>query len=389
MVSRAFYLWILLGFMGTSAVLAQPGRYSFFSSSTDQLDLQRQPHRIEAILTEFENGPDTLFQAVDEDLTPLYYYRHIRDLSCFGEQCRPLNINLYWSITGSYLGFDLPEAEYLSKTDHEPFSVLEYERMNQILSDSTSVLSDLAEADLVDDTDRPIPQVDAITGATKTNLLKQIVPGAAYTTYELWHIIYGKTREDIVQQTLQRLSPAILTRLLRSTETFNKIWVLNLIASTQECLDDVSELILENISPENYLLSERAIRAINPCMLASAEFQAALMDKIDQLDVVQQKMALSKFKDLSYLSGETQARLNRYLEKENPMIVHTVLEVYSGRDVSPPAIRSITTLLEESNRFVSLKAYDTLLSMKITDERTVEQLKHYQKQISISNTSAI
>src|SRR5690606_20261779 len=70
-------------------------------------------------------GQDTLFQAVTATGEPLVYYRHLIREVCFDGQCRLLNVLLYWDITGRYLGFELPAGEFLSKTEHEPFTTRE------------------------------------------------------------------------------------------------------------------------------------------------------------------------------------------------------------------------------------------------------------------------
>jgi hypothetical protein len=44
---------------------------------------------------------------------------------------RPLDIILHWSISGRYLGFEMPKGEFLSKTDHDPFSRKEYLQLNE------------------------------------------------------------------------------------------------------------------------------------------------------------------------------------------------------------------------------------------------------------------
>ena len=70
-----------------------------------------------------------ILQASTSSGTPLHYYIELQTGVCFDNKCRPLNIVVYWNITGRYLGFELMNGEFLSKYDHEPFSQKEYEHV--------------------------------------------------------------------------------------------------------------------------------------------------------------------------------------------------------------------------------------------------------------------
>src|SRR3546814_5039171 len=62
---------------------------------------------------------------------PVAYYRKINTDVCFDGKCRMLKVSLYWNVTGRFLGIELPPGEFLSKSDHEPFTLSEYYRMNR------------------------------------------------------------------------------------------------------------------------------------------------------------------------------------------------------------------------------------------------------------------
>src|SRR5690625_603252 len=85
---------------------------------------------------------DTLYEVRSSSEIPIYYFRKISTNVCFDNKCRFLRTNVYWNITGRYLGLEFTEDEYLSKTDHVPFTEAEYQEMNQKLADSFSILAD-------------------------------------------------------------------------------------------------------------------------------------------------------------------------------------------------------------------------------------------------------
>ena len=57
---------------------------------------------------------------------------------------------IYWNITGRYLGFELPVGEFLSKSEHKPFSEEEYERLNDLLADPSLPFGEISFNSLMD-----------------------------------------------------------------------------------------------------------------------------------------------------------------------------------------------------------------------------------------------
>jgi hypothetical protein len=63
-----------------------------------------------------------IFLARTVQRNPLHYFIELQTGICFDNKCRPLDIVIYWNITGRYLGFELLDGEFLSKYDHTPFT---------------------------------------------------------------------------------------------------------------------------------------------------------------------------------------------------------------------------------------------------------------------------
>src|SRR5690606_10087386 len=117
-------------------------------------------------------------QVLSKDGIPVSYYRKIITEVCFDDKCRLLKANIFWNITGRYLGVELPDNEFLSKTDHEPFTLAEYNRLNLLLADSLLPLGTLRYEDLVPPPTYAIGKFDAVTGATSKDVLEYVVQGA-------------------------------------------------------------------------------------------------------------------------------------------------------------------------------------------------------------------
>src|SRR3546814_6858824 len=93
-----------------------------------------------------------------------------------------------------------------------------YTRMNALLADSHSPLADFTFEDLVPSVAPGIPGADAVTAATAPAMLDYVVEGAAYTTYRLWHFVYGPTQAKIVRLTEDSLSAELLGMILHSPD---------------------------------------------------------------------------------------------------------------------------------------------------------------------------
>ena len=139
----------------------------------------------------------TLVIYSDENNNPIKYSRDIITGVCIEGECRLLKIKLFWNVTGRYLGFVLPDGEFLSKNEHEPFKSEEYNRLHNILAERNSPLANYSINELVPQKDSSQTKVDAVSSATIAAVLDHIVEGAVYTTYTLWHIVYGPTKREV------------------------------------------------------------------------------------------------------------------------------------------------------------------------------------------------
>src|SRR5690606_33323153 len=154
---------VILAFFGMLllASFRDSGKISYFQSPT----LIAEADTVVGYASMTDGIPDTLFQIRSSGGLPIAYYKKIYTGVCFDNECRMLDIVLYWNITGRYLGFELPEGEFLSKFDHEPFSEDEYKRLHGLLADLLSPLGMYAYNELAPKPPVEEEEVDGITSA--------------------------------------------------------------------------------------------------------------------------------------------------------------------------------------------------------------------------------
>ena len=183
-----------------------------------------QPHTIgydydqeQTLLTLYRDtmGNDSLFWIKSNENIPIHYFKYVATEVCFDSECRLLNITVFWNITGRYLGFELPKGEFLSKHDHEPFSNDEYERLNDLLADPNLSLGGISFEKLIEIPETESDSIDGISGATTKEVSEMVVKGAAYTTYTLWNIVHGPTKDSVANLTETQLSPDLIDLILK------------------------------------------------------------------------------------------------------------------------------------------------------------------------------
>lgn len=324
---------------------------------------------------------DTLFQMRSKEGFPVSYFRKIRTSVCFDNKCRLLNVTLYWNPTGRYLGFALDKGEFLSKTKHKPFKKAEYARLSDILADPLSPLATLAYAEIAP-TVKPADQaddVDGVSSATAKNVLDYVVEGAAYTTYKMWHVVYGPTQADVVQLSQKSLSSEFLLAVLDSPDGADKRWGLDHIRGAVTLTPALQTKLFTFINGDNYNLTERAIHALDPGESQADGWQVLLIDKLATTNYAIQKLIINKFKEVERLHPQAKKKIAENLASLNGELINSSLDVFRQHHVADAeTCRRIAALLNNPNGFITRKALTYLEKLPVTDPEIDAQLKAYK-----------
>ena len=213
---------------------------------------------------------DSLFLRQTSEGTPKSFYQHYSTGVCFDNQCRPLDIILHWSISGRYLGFEMPKGEFLSKTDHDPFTRKEYLQLNEILSNADLPFKHIKYHELMNQPESFTESVDAISGATSERIKDIVVKNAAYTTYKLWKLVYGESQKFIEQYTEKHLNNSNLLTILNSQDRDDIFW--GLMKDTLSYSIPIKKRLLYHIQSNDYYLSYNAVHAIPKTYLNDSDF---------------------------------------------------------------------------------------------------------------------
>ena len=322
---------------------------------------------------------DTLLEFVDKNDEPLFYSRNIITGVCINGECRLVHINLYWTITGRYLGFEMPPGEFLSRTKHKPFFPEDYDRLHILLADPLSPLAHYSIKELVPP-DSTKTKVDAVSTATIAAVLDYIVKGAVYTTYTLWHTVYGQTKREIENLTTQHLSTKLTIELLDNENIDDQIWALNHIPGKVKITSELLKKIMDYISGDDIYLAERSLNVLQPEILANDTIQQQLADIYVQTGFLQQRLILEKLQDAPVLQPVLLQQLTGQLSKTNGILIKLMMDLFISKEVDNPlVIEEVGKLLKNENRYIAKQAIKYLETLNNVDKKTARSIEKYKK----------
>lgn len=343
-------------------------------------DFKPEEYKVQSIYIDFNDTiqADTLYEYLDSKSNPAMYSRKVVTGVCIEGECRIVKMEIFWHLTGRYMGFRLEENEFLSKSKHNPFTSSEYDRLHILLSNPNSGLSQYSINELIPDKNKKSNQVDAISSATISAVLDYIVEGAVYTTYTLWHIVYGPSRMEIQKRTSESLNPVLILKLLNSRKNDDVIWCLNHFSPNSELSKEILEKLFEFISGSDVYLAERSLNAMHPVRINS-EVQQKLSEIFKSAGFIQQRMIIRKLSDLPVLDNKTVMELSVDLNRLSGAMIKMLLELFQTRKIDNDIITErVSELLANENRFIVGQAVKYLESLPILQKKTqkkIEQVK--------------
>lgn len=177
---------------------------------------------------------DSLNLALDNNGRPLYFFQHIFTPVCNTGECKPVYIDFYWDLLGNYTRFSMPENEVLTKTDHREFQEKDYAKLQEIIVKETSILSELKMEDLVaKGTENISDSANIKTGATLKTIKNEVIEGAVYTCYTLWHRAHGETTEEIRKITETLTDAPLLHSFLQSNNHHYQYWAMDKVVNAE------------------------------------------------------------------------------------------------------------------------------------------------------------
>ncbi|PWJ58580.1 hypothetical protein CLV98_104440 [Dyadobacter jejuensis] len=325
-----YYMGISPGFAGNDLLLTH-----VFINPVDSLE------KITITESQSENGLSNWFS------------QDVNRAVCTSEQCKMVNIRLFWDGVGNYQRFELIDNEPLTKTDHTSFDSEDYAKLNGILADANSIFRELGMEDLVVETDETI---DGKTGATQKSLSEYVVSEAVYTCYTLWHIVYGPTQSRIKALIAERASEAYLRLALTNEDSIYPIWALGYVADHPGNSVPFFDRLLTQLTSSNETVASLAMEAIHPQALSKEGSQLAFVNQIPQLDDLKKLDMLWKLAEAETVYDQVLIQLLGYYQagQLNATALGYVYKLFSAPNMANPIVyKNLERLLSDPNRYVA------------------------------------
>jgi hypothetical protein len=285
---------------------------------------------------------------------PVWFGREIQKVVCLTGVCRMIHLWLFWDCAGNFLGVQILEKEPLTKTDHNEFKIEDYRKLNLILSDSTSVLKNLKQEELIIIPEKKSGLIDASSGATQPFLQDYLVKNAAFTCYCLWHTVYGNTLTEIHQIISQRIDEAYLKLLFDQTDIRYNIQAIGFLRK-HPAYSQFSSEIINKIKSKDENLSWRALSYFDKDRLESEKIQKELVLIFDEMAPQRQSEFIWKLADIGKVNDEViLVMLQKFEEQQiSTSLIGYVYRLIKTDNLANPAITAkLKSFLAHENLYV-------------------------------------
>ena len=145
-------------------------------------------------------------QLVMDGGLPKFYESSFRTTVCDDEVCEIMSMRLLWDLVGNYVGYDTLPGHPLTKFDHKPFEQEDYIKLHELLLNEGSILKFKKKEELIDKQKvKASDVIDGTTGATAVEIREEVVEGALYSSYTLWHLAYSGPIKNLLTAHTKKL----------------------------------------------------------------------------------------------------------------------------------------------------------------------------------------
>jgi hypothetical protein len=337
----------------------------------------------EFAITENDTNSYTLKLALDDSGRPLYFFRNIFTPVCYTNECKPVHVDFYWDLLGNYIRYEMPEGKILTKIDHEEFEEKDYQKLADILSRSNSIFADLKMEDLLTSgTDSLTDNVDAKTGATLKTIKNDVIDGAVYTCYTLWHIAYGKQVMDEMKKiTDSYLDDQLLREFLKSSNYHYQYRAMENVIDKNGNVNKSFETDIEQvIAGKNLFTARTALQNLNATFFTGNQRQTWLWNTYQNSSYPLQVAILKKLETIAVTDPLTE-KLAAGIAESNQQLFRLKLGILAKqRQLSEPTMIALSKNLETDNEDFKPRIYKMLERFQPRNKEVKQRMERYKNQ---------
>ena len=282
---------------------------------------------------------------------PLFYQSSIRTTVCDDEVCEIMYVRLFWDLVGEYVGYDTISSHPLTKFDHEPFSSTDYEKLHELLQNEGSILKFKQKDELIDKEQvKASDVVDGTTGATAKEIKEEVVEGALYSSFTLWHLAYNGEIENMLKaESEKRLDEELLLFFLSSERQNYRLFAFQNFKDSQ--YTTYASYWLDALKSDMPLTRKLILKNIPDILWKSSDIQEKIVGFFSFYDVNTRTYLLNKIERFDYFSQKAAEALSRDIRLMNKNQVMQFLSLLNSNKINSTSIYENINSASEDDSF--------------------------------------
>ncbi len=295
------------------------------------------------------------------------YSANIQAPVCEEGICYNVNVVFNWNLIGEFIDFQVQPYDPLTKLDHKPFTLGDYAKLQSILTNHDLTFTGLAAEKLVvkaEDT------VDGYSGATIEAIKDEVIEGALFTCYTLWHIANGAVVDSIRKHTQRKLDKPMIVKIMGYDSPYAPYYLIDHMSEAQFA-KNLPEIIGLIRTGKGYF-PKNAVEKIPEKLFARKAMQDFLVQSYDSLSYYTQVAALSKLQKVP-LQPELSSKLLTHISDRNSIQNQKIIALII-KDNDREAIQKMIDHLIEKKIKLSAANYQLLQKYKLAGVDALEKI---------------
>lgn len=272
------------------------------------------------------------FNLMTENNRPVFYSSSLRTTVCDDEVCEIMHIRLFWDLVGNYIGYDTLAGHPLTKFDHEPFTGEDYIKLHQLLSNDGSILKFKTKDELIDkEKIEASDVVDGTTGATALEIREEVVEGALYSSYTIWHIAYkGNIKNMLTSHTDSIYNEELKEYFLTSQRSDYELFALRKF--TDGDFAENRSFLIRSLKEGIPLLRKFILKDMPDSIWGEEKLQGQICELFPMMDVNSRTFLLEKLMDSQKVHGKSLVSLSREMTEMNKNQLIVYLKILNNQE---------------------------------------------------------
>ena len=288
---------------------------------------------------------------------------------CLDGQCKIVDVRLHWDRLGAYTKYKLAKGVELEKKDGLPFEEEDYEKLQTILLDKTSIFQDFELGEIVD-VKKDDGDIDGISGATILTDESASVKGATWTCYTLWHWANGTIQDTIQHITAKTTSKEVLLTFLTDKDKRFKPFALIQFRQQKIYEQSVIQSIIEHANHFEPATTKLMLQYLKGA--PSTLFYAHLKQLFSQGNKQQQNLYLKALLDKNqHLNKAYLTQINHYIPQlSSYQNINLLITFLDNRQIVDSQINEqLMSLLDNENFIIARRVYWYLVEAELTSKQ--------------------